>query len=347
MGRRGQDPDHRRRFVAGVVCALVAVGAIAAGGGVAVARSDGEVQARATSKPRCLWAGRDCFPPANLWYRVAVEFDGQLTFRLQPGLRGVQACFPCWVRTTELEWRIAGHNAVRLRLMCDDEDDSAGPFQVKRRINGKRRTIGGCAPGARGDVHPSLRFASNGAGEVTRWMNTAVVDPVDGPVGRCEGYTHTTTASSQALSGAIRTTGGSVGGFQIDISPLGRVMPPTGPGPTYTCTNKTTGAVTTHRPAGSPAGVGACCHLWGSTGWYQRDMLGWRPISQKLRFSPRAANFGRRYAAILEATQEEITESPINPPPAPGAAFLQDEQSYHYKIVLEPCPNRGLDVERC
>jgi hypothetical protein len=109
-----------------------------------------------------------------------------------------------------------------------------------------------------------------------------------------------------------------------------------------------TGEVTTRRATGSPAGGGACCHLWGSTGWYQRDgVLGWRPISQKLRFSPRAANFGRRYAAILEASQEEVTESPIDPLPPPGIAWLSEEQSYHYKIVLEPCPNRGLDVERC
>jgi hypothetical protein len=304
--------------------------------------------AQAASKPRCLWPSRACTPPANLWYRITVEFDGQLTLRFRPGIRGLQACFPCWVRTTELKWRIVSNTAVRLRLLCDDVDDDAGPFLVKRLINGKRRTIGGCARGARRDLRPSLQFAARAAGNVTRWTNTAVVEPVDGQAERCEGFTHTTTASAQALSGAIRTTGGSSAGFQIDISATGPVMPPTGAPPAYTCVNKITGEQTTRR-TGSPVGGGACCHLWGSSGWYQRDdfMVGWRTIGQKLRFSPRAANFGRRYAAMREATQDEITELPVAPPPPPGAAWLLEEQSYQYRIALEPCPNRGLDVERC
>jgi hypothetical protein len=301
--------------------------------------------AEAAKKPRCLWQKRACHPPANLWYRIRVEFDGQLTSRLQPGIRGLQGCFPCFVRTTEPEWRIASHHAVRLRLMCDDEDDAAGPFQVRRRINGRRRPIGGCARGARGDVHPSLRFAAHAAGEVTRWTNTAVVDPVEGATERCEGFTHTTSARGQALSGAIRTVGGSLGEIQIDVTVVGPVMPPDGPAATYTCTSKLTGEASTRMA--SPAGGGACCHLVGSTGWYQRDALGWRPISQKLRFSPRAANFGGRYATVLEATQAEITEATVRPVPPAGGAWRPEQQSYHYKLVLEPCPNRGLDVERC
>lgn len=328
----------------GKVVAIVASDAdVSGGGGAASARAGERQHAQGARKRRCLWRKRECYPPANLWYRVTVEFDGQLTFRARDHF---QSCPACWVMTTEVKWRIASNTAVRLRLLCDDEDDDTGPFLVKRRIDGKRRPIGGCARGARGDVHPSLLFAAHAAGELTRWTNTAVVDPVDGQIVRCEGFTHTTTTSGQPLSGAIRTTGGSLAALEIDVSPIGPVMPPTSAPPTHTCTNKITGEVTTHY--GSPAGGGACCYLWGSTGWYQHDdVFGWRTISQKLRFSPRAANFGRRYAPVLEATQREITEPRPEPLPPPGAAWARQEQSYHYKIVLEPCPDRGLDVERC
>jgi hypothetical protein len=315
-------------------------------GAGAAARAGERQHARTARKPRCLWRKRECYPPAKLWYRITVEFDGQLTLRFRRGIRGLQTCAPCWVRTTRVKWRIVSNTAMRLTLMCADEKDRAEPFLVRRRINGKRRPVGGCARGARRDLRPTLRFAAHGQGDVTHWTSTAVVEPVDGQVMSCEGFTHTMTAPGQAVAGAIRTAGGSFAGLQIDVTPVGSVMPPSGAAVTHTCTNKITGEVTTRR--GSPAGGGACCHLWGSTGWYQRDdALGWRPITQKLRFSPRAANFGRRYGPQLEATHREITESTVEPVPPPGAALLLEEQSYGYKLVLKPCPNQGLDVERC
>jgi hypothetical protein len=131
---------------------------------------------RSAQKPRCLWPKRDCYPPPNLWYRITVGFDGVLYFAFRPPKHGITHCFPCWERTIELEWKIRSNSAVRLRLMCDDLSDSAGPFLVKRRINGERKPIAGCARGAR-NVRPSLMFAANGQGEVTRWKNTLVADP--------------------------------------------------------------------------------------------------------------------------------------------------------------------------
>ena len=316
------------------VLALVALAACA--GGAAPDRAEGQVHAQSAKKPRCLWLKRECYPPANLWYRIAVEFRGKLT-RHSPN------SIPAWVRTTRLESRIVGLNAVRLRLMCDDRNDEAGPCLVTRRINGKRRTIGGCGPSARRSRHSTLQFAAKGNGELTRWENTEVGQPVDDPAQRCDGYTVTATAPRQALSGAIRTNGGSVGGIEISIAPAGRVVPPSGR-TTYTCTVQRTGQTTTRTATGLG---GACCHIFGSTGWYQRDALGWRPITERLRFSPKAANFGRRYTANLTADQGEIMEPNVVPAPPPGAGWLREQQEYTYVIVLQPCPNQGLDVGRC
>ena len=124
------------------------------------------------------------------------------------------------------------------------------------------------------------------------------------------------------------------------------MVPPSGPLPTCTCTIKTTGATFTN--VGLPASLGACCHVFGSTGWYQRNThLEWRTITQKLDFSPNARNFGRRYEAILLAFQYEIAEPSVEPLPPPGAAWLREEQSYSYVIVLRPCPDKGRDVEGC
>ena len=321
-----------RFLVAVLVLAALAVGA----GGAAPDRADGQVHARNAKKPRCLWPKRECHPPANLWYRITVEFRGDLT-RHSPNSN------PAWVRTTRLASRIVSTNAVRLRLMCDDTHDDAGPFLVTRRINGKRRTIGGCGPGARRSRQSTLRFAAKGSGELTRWENTEAGQPVDDPAQRCDGYTVTATAPRQALSGAIRTTGGSVGGIEITIAPSGRVVPPSGR-TTYTCTVKRTGQTTSRTATGLS---GACCHIFGSTGWYQRDALGWRPITERLRFSPKAAKFGRRYATQLEADQDEITEPNVVPSPPPGAAWLREKQEYSYVIRLASCPNQGLDVGRC
>jgi hypothetical protein len=324
--------------VLGAVVVLVAFTAVA--GGATAARVHDQRHAQAAQKPRCLWPKRECHPPANLWYRVLVGFRGVLT------RHSSENAIPNWVRTTELKWRFVSHHAVRLRLMCDDELDASGPFLVQRRINGKRRTIGGCGPDPRRGLRTSLRFAATGSGETTRRTNTFVAAPVDGPVERCEGYTSTSNAPTQALSGAIRTTGGSVGGMEISISPIGRVMGPTGTPPTYTCTNKVTGASRTR--TGDHGNGGACCHIFGSTQWHQRDSLGqWRSITERLRFSPTASNFGRRYAANLAAEQEELKELDVKSIPPAGTPWLFEEQAYSYAIVLTPCPNQGLDVGRC
>lgn len=317
---------------------LVLVALAACASGASPDRAEGQVHAQSAKKPRCLWPKRECHPPANLWYRITVEFRGQLT-RHSPN------SIPAWVRTTTLESKIVSSNAVRLRLMCDDRNDDAGPYLVKRRINGKLRTIGGCGPGtaARRSLHSTLRFAAKGNGELTRWENTEVGQPVDDPTRRCDGYSVTATAPRQALSGAIRTNGGSVGGIEVSITSAVRVVPPSGR-TTYTCTVKRTGETTTRTATGLS---GACCHIFGSTGWFQRDALGWRAITERLRFSPKAANFGRRYTALLRADQGEITEPNVVPAPPPGAGWLREKQEYSYVIRLQPCPNQGLDVGRC
>jgi hypothetical protein len=332
-----------------MILAIVAlVGFVALPGlDVSAAPTAEELRASSGKKPRCLWPKRDCYPPANLWYRVSVEFDAKLVQRFRPPNYGIRQCFPCSERTTELKWRIESNTAVRLRLMCDDLSDSGGPFLVKRRINGKRRTIGGCPRGARArGRYETLMFGANGHGEIERWKHTMVADPYETDSVRCDGYTASSEAPRQGLSGAIRTAGGSAAGIDIGISPSGRPVTPSGGRVRYTCLLKVTGQTWTTDDHLVSSGAG-CCHILGSTGWYQRDDLGWRPITERLHFSPHARNFGGRYQANLLAFQEEITESPVQPPPPAGAAWLTAEQGYGYTVVLRPCPDKGRDVEGC
>jgi hypothetical protein len=315
-----------RRHTLAALAALVALPALV-----------GAERDAAAAKPRCLWAKRDCYPPANLWYRVRVEFTGDLV------RRSVEGSMPTWERTTRLEWTLESNTAVRLRLMCDDMADNAGPFLVKRTIQGVRRTIGGCGRGARRDLFPSLSFAAKGTGELTRWTNSETGGPVDGPGSHCDGFTVTAQAPRQELSGAVQSVGGSAASIEIGVRAAGRVVPPTGSTP-YTCTNTITGQTSTRSATGL---AGACCHIFGSTGWYQRDgILGWKRITDHLRFSPTAARFGGRLWVLHDVDQDEITEDrPALPPP--GAAWLREEQHYYYKILFVPCPNHGLDVARC
>jgi hypothetical protein len=77
-------------------------------------------------------AEADCYPPANLWYRIAAEFDGELEFRFLPGNHSITHCIPCRVGTTELDWKLRSNSAVRLRLMCDAEADEATARQRTR-----------------------------------------------------------------------------------------------------------------------------------------------------------------------------------------------------------------------
>jgi hypothetical protein len=59
-----------------IVATDVNYAGVSGGGGGAAARAGEQLHARDARKPRCLWRKRGCYPPANLWYRITVEFDG-------------------------------------------------------------------------------------------------------------------------------------------------------------------------------------------------------------------------------------------------------------------------------
>src|SRR5262245_38737378 len=143
MSRGGQYHDHRHRLAAGVVGALVAAGAID-GGGVAAARSEQEPHARTASTPRCLWAKRDCYPPARLWYRVSVSLEAEQNASVERPPAGGFSGETHRHRLSE-RWTLRSVHAIRLTQLCDEVDERERPFLDKRRIDGRRKTIGGCA----------------------------------------------------------------------------------------------------------------------------------------------------------------------------------------------------------
>jgi hypothetical protein len=71
----------------------------------------------------------------------------------------------------------------------------------------------------------------------------------------------------------------------------------------------------------------------------------WYALFQLIRFSPRDANFGRRY--VIEKTLDQPELALPMPPAPPRLVAVPFQKHFTYTIRLEPCPNRGLDVKRC
>lgn len=77
------------------------------------------------------------YPPARLWYRVNVQFHGEVD--VPPG-RVLE------LSEFEERWGLSSRTAIRLTLLCVDtrEGEPEQPFAIKRRVRGKRRRVGGC-----------------------------------------------------------------------------------------------------------------------------------------------------------------------------------------------------------
>jgi hypothetical protein len=166
-----------------------------------------------------MWPGRDCHPPARLWYRASASLKAQ-----QKSSREI----PPSPQSTGYKdrndliqnWRLDSTNAVRLTLMCTN--DVGERFIDTARINGKRRRIGGCAPRRTGSFSPEVRFAAAAGGEVTRHKQTDTLGPFENADGsRCddEHQTTSTLISAQPLVGSLSAPGSSSVGVLISAEP--------------------------------------------------------------------------------------------------------------------------------
>lgn len=316
--------------------------------------SGAEPERRAAPK-KCLWKARDCYPPARLWYRVSVSLQAEQNANLDKLPTETFSGETQRDKLTE-RWTFRSIHAIRLTLLCDDASETQRPFLAKRRIDGKRKTVGGCANPRRG-FRPTLRFAATAAGEVMSMVSTQTFGPSEvvnpgGDVIRCEGHEASTTlVSSQPLDGTISTPDSQTTGLVIDAAAAAPFATLHSVQTAYTCEHH--GTSTPSPPSTSPQieGDGRFQHtdvIGGDLreGIFASKVALWFPLNTFLRFTARPANFGGDYIIQKRVTQPQLAPGTFFPPP-PGLAGNTSAKDYTYTIRLEPCPNKGREVRRC
>jgi hypothetical protein len=320
----------------------------------ALADSDTAVRPAASPAGRgCLWKRRDCYPPARLWYRLSLRFKGDFRWEGRADHPLSAWKVPADRVDSGLErWELESNTAVRLTLSCADVGElQREPFLVKRRINGKRRTIGGCPRNAPTRLKPTLNFAANATGELTFFSRTATMAAGTGNTHRCDGWSFSDIfTSSHGLVGSVGSRSSLTEGLELGWVPA----PPTA------------GRLIHHDAVrctplggGNPFLVLPEQNNERDDGFYAPALgteylnnvdpnIGWRPAPWFVRFAVRAAHFGGDFIIQGQAKQpQRDPRSPayVRPPVAP--TYEHWRKDYTYTLRLEPCPNTGLDVESC
>lgn len=345
--------EHRRtRQRAGLI-------AVAMAGLIAVAPSE---EARAASavpnraQEECLWPKRDCYPPARLWYRISVDFMGSYAYAAEAGELSAPGppADPPGVSGSiagRERWELKSNTAVILTLRCVDINFARQePFLVKRRINGRRRTIGGCPHNAAGRFRPTASFAANASGETRSWRQTTTIDPyTSSAYGECQGVTdERALISSHGLQGQLSTGSSLTEAVEVSVGEA----PPTGDGNIHQgerrCASPDTGEEAFYSPPRDSPIQGFYTPLLGNEYLYSfpDSDTPWRPAWFLLRFAVRAGNFGGSYIIQSQAGQSQL--EPGNYPPPPTAPLFEvHNKDYVYTVRLEPCPDKALDVDGC
>jgi hypothetical protein len=295
-----------------------------------------------------MWPGRDCHPPARLWYRVSASLKAQqkLTEETPPSPHSTGHEDR---RDLIQNWRLEGNNAVRLTLMCTNRDKGER-FIDTARINGKRRKIGGCAPRRPRNFSSTVRFAAAAGGEVTRHELTSTLGPFENADGsRCIGEHQTTDTliSAQPLVGSISAPSSKSVGVLISAEPTAPSATIHLQAPARECFDSNDKPVpNAFGPLDFDSDFGPEDTIGGNPteGFFSPDG-GWIALYRLIRFGPRAANFGGDYI-IQEALSQPQLEPGSFPPPPSRLVANTHEKHYSYTIRIEPCPSNGLDVKR-
>jgi hypothetical protein len=307
-----------------------------------------EAATTARAKPKCVWPGRDCHPPARLWYRVSASLKAEQkeTDDVPPsnGSTGYEQRY-----TWDQEWKLESKHAVRLTLMCK-ELGAGEQFIDTARFDGRRRKIGGCAPG-RPDSRfsPTVRFAAAADGEVTRHEQTTTLGPFENAdSSRCLDRQVRTLQliGAQPLVGSISAPGSRTVGVLISAEPTAPLATVHSAFPARQCFDAHGNPIpTAFAPPAFDSTFGPE-YMLGETpteGFFVGDR--WRALYRLIRFALPAGHFGRGYLIETPLNQPEL-EIPM--PPAPSRLVAVPFQKHFTSTIrLKPCPNQGLDVEHC
>jgi hypothetical protein len=328
--------------------ALVATALVA----VAAPSASGAEPERRKAPKKCLWKKRDCHPPARLWYRVSVDLEAeQNESNDQPPTEN----FSGMTERHKLKerWTLRSKHAIRLTLLCDESTEFEQPFLAKRRIAGRRRTIGGCVSLRRAHgMRPTLRFAAAAGGEVISMVRTHTFGPAEvvqpgGGFRRCEGReVSRTLVSSQPLAATISAPDSATIGLLIDAQASAPFATTHNVWTGFTCEEN--GATTTTPQFEADLEFGHTEVIAGNPTEGVFALGSWFPVHRFINFSPRARKFGGDYIIRKKVTQPELKPGTFpQPTPETGVAASPVGKDYAYTIRLEACPDKGRDVQRC
>ncbi len=281
------------------------------------------------------------YPPAQLWYRVSLDFTGT-----------GKGADPTHQMFSE-KWTLHSNTAVRVSLMCKNTllPDGTLVF-IRRRLRegGRRVRVGGC-PRNRptgSQLRPTLRFAANATGEISEWENSFI----GLGAGVCPDTPETQRlTSAQGIGGSISSPSSAVEGLVL----LLRLAPPAGTmhyhrdarqcsyfsEPALDVDSAWTGEP--YDPVGdefiaNPRGVAD-----GQPAWLPLNEL---LISRGNLLTRQAERFGHAFTLRFSVDQRAIAAGSY-PPAPPGTGGNEREKHYRYTFRFTPCPRRGLDVKHC
>jgi hypothetical protein len=280
-------------------------------------------------------AKRDPYPPARLWYRVAVEFSGVAA--LTDDRSGLPSSFGA-------DWKLESRNAIRLTLMCVNvRPEFPNPFVVKERIRGRAQRVGGCPRPTRRrpqkNLRETVRFAATATGEVTRWEHDDPIDFIAGCPGRMQHYE---LVERQALTGQLSSASSATDGLHVSADLATPFATYTTTAPAIQCTSST--GTPYEKPAIATSGVPFGPNSFFGDETYVNYELASEQLA--LRFPPR--KFGRDHSYTRRLSQpEDLTRSRAVAPAGPYFLDPFSSKAYSYTVRFTACPQRGRAVKRC
>ena len=303
------------------------------------------VLATLATAPASLARKPPAYPPAQLWYRVSVDFDGTWTGATLPD--------PAHSMFSE-KWTLHSNTAVRVSLMCQNTllPDGTLVF-IRRRLRdgGRRVRVGGCPRNRPKGSHlrPTLRFAANATGEISEWEHSLIALGA----GVCPDTPETQRlTSAQGIGGSISSPSSAVEGLVLRV----RLAPPAGTMHNHRDARRCSYFSEPARDVDSPWRAGDPYDPVGDE--FIADPQGladgrpaWLPMNQLLisrdkLLTRQADRFGHAFTLRFTVDQAAIAAGSY-PPAPPGTGGNEREKHYRYTFHFTPCPRRGLDVKHC
>ena len=328
-------PDRGRPLAATLVAlsaalALIAIAALVLAGASSAAAATGTPAAGAAKKG----SKRGPYPPARLWYRLQLDFEGSLSGQTTGDEGSVH------YRRDEA-WQLRSNGAVRVSLMCINRRLTMEPFFRKERIRRKGRrgkvTVGGCGSTASKNLVPTARFRAAVRGEATEWTLTNSYDPF-----RCDPFEEEQIMTEpQPLDGVLSSASTATEGLLHSSEP--------------STSGLDAASITIFQESTMCDGDdGNRYPTYGHEGdrrLIRTDHIGWEdtidsePTAESMRFEIPPRRFGRRISRRFGPFSQPFD---ISRPSDPNLSFMHyAAKDYSYTLTLIPCPRRGRNVTSC